>query len=308
MNKRFVAVLVFAFIVASGASLLLYRLMSSRQPTAKADHSAVKIVLASHNLEIGTLIKEADLKLVDWSGAVPPGAGARLDTIVGRGVISPIYNDEPVLESRLAPKGAGAGMAAMIPAGMRAVAVRTNEVVGVAGFVVPGMHVDVLISGNPPGASSSNLGSLTKTMLQNIEVLSAGQDFKKDAEGKPVSVQVINLLVTPEQAEMLSLAANQVSIQLVLRNPLDREVAKTPGAALTHLFTGQKLNLASKDPSANPVPRPARPRPARASADLQPAVLAPPVRQTPPPPFVMEIIQGTRRNEQKFTGAEETKQ
>lgn len=307
MNKRFVAVLVFAFIVASGASLLLYRLMSSRQPTAKADQSAVKIVLAAHNLEVGTLIKESDLKLADWSGSVPPGAGARLDTIVGRGVISPIYNDEPVLESRLAPKGAGAGMAAMIPAGMRAVAVRTNEVVGVAGFVVPGMHVDVLISGNPPGASSGNLGSLTKTMLQNIEVLSAGQDFKKDAEGKPVSVQVINLLVTPEQAEMLSLAANQATIQLVLRNPLDREVAKTPGAALTHLFTGQKLNLTgAKEPVGAPVQRAARPRAPR--PPVEPAVMMPPVRQAPPPPFVMEIIQGTKRNEQKFTGAEETKQ
>ena len=151
--------------------------------------------------------------------------------MVGRGVITPIFAKEPIIDSRLAPKGAGGGLAAMIPPGMRAVAVRVNEVVGVAGFVVPGMRVDVLISGNTPGGDSS-LGTLTKTLLQNIEVLSAGQDFKKDAEGKPVSVQVVNLLVTPEQAEQLSLASNQTTIQLVLRNPLDHEVAKTPGTAL----------------------------------------------------------------------------
>ena len=120
--------------------------------------------------------------------------------MVGRGVITPIFAKEPIIESRLAPKGAGGGLAAMIPPGMRAVPVRVNEVVGVAGFVVPGMRVDVLISGNRPNGDAT-LGTLTKTLLQNIEVLSAGTDFKKDAEGKPVQVQVVNLLVTPEQAE-----------------------------------------------------------------------------------------------------------
>ena len=120
----------------------------------------------------------------------------------------------------------------MIPPGMRAVAVRVNEVVGVAGFVVAGMHVDVLISGNRPERQRAAWVPSRKTLLQNIEVLSAGQDFKKDAEGKPVMVQVVNLLVTPKQAEQLSLAASQTSIQLVLRNPLDHDIAKTPGTAL----------------------------------------------------------------------------
>ena len=127
----------------------------------------------------------------------------------------------------------------MIPPGMRAVAVRVNEVVGVAGFVVPGMRVDVLISGNKPGGDNE-LGTVTKTLLQNLEVLSAGQDYKKDAEGKPIAVQVVNMLVTPEQAEQLSLASNQTAIQLILRNPLDHDVAKTPGTALSYLFTGMK--------------------------------------------------------------------
>ena len=114
-----------------------------------------------------------------------------------------------------------------IPRGMRAVAVPANEVVGSGGFVLPGMHVDVLISGTPPDGMGG-LGTQARTLLQNVEVLSAGHHFRHDAEGKPVAVQVVNLLVTPEQAEQLSVASHQTTIQLVLRNPLDREVPKPP--------------------------------------------------------------------------------
>jgi len=289
MNKRFLGVLAFATIVATIASLLLYRLLINR-PTAKAAMSSVQIVLAARDVEIGTVLKEEDVKLTDWPGAVPIGASTKVQDVTGRGVMTPIYAKEPIIDSRLAPKGAGGGLAAMIPQGMRAAAVRVNEVVGVAGFVVPGMHVDVLISGNRPGGSAA-LGTLSKTLLQNLEVLSAGQDFKKDAEGKPIAVQVVNLLVTPEQAEMLSLAASQTQIQLVLRNPLDREVSKTPGAALANLFSGEKL----KEPAlpAAPRPRPAAPAP---------------VAKTDPPkkeaPFTMEIISGTKKSEMKFTAGE----
>jgi pilus assembly protein CpaB len=180
----------------------------------------------------------------------------------------------------------------MIPSGMRAVAVRVNDVVGVAGFVVPGMRVDVLISGNPPGPSSSQQGSLTRTLLQNIEVLSAGQDFKKDAEGKPVAVQVVNLLVTPEQAEMLSLASNQTNIQLVLRNPLDNLIAKTPGTAIVELF-----GASASKPKVAPVKVARAPKP-----------VPPPVVQAPPPqPFVMEILNGAKKSESKFEMTSEAK-
>src|SRR5215469_15599137 len=188
MNKRFVAVLMFAFVVASGASLLLYRLTSNRQQTKAAQPVATKIVVATRDLEMGTVLREEDLHLQDWPSDVPLGAAARTQDLVGRGVITKMVAKEPVLDSRLAPKGAGGGFAAIIPKGLRAVAVPVNEVVGVAGFVVPGMHVDVLISGTPP-TGNAGLGTLTTTLLQNIEVLSAGQDFKKDAEGKPVAVQ-----------------------------------------------------------------------------------------------------------------------
>ncbi|HEY2017702.1 MAG TPA: Flp pilus assembly protein CpaB [Bryobacteraceae bacterium] len=289
MNKRFLGVLAFATIVATIASLLLYRLLINRPDTTKAAAVAsVQIVLAARDIEVGTVLKEEDVKLSDWPGAVPVGASTKVQDVTGRGVMTPIYAKEPVIDSRLAPKGAGGGLAAMIPQGMRAAAVRVNEVVGVAGFVVPGLHVDVLISGNKPGASN-NMGTMSKTLLQNLEVLSAGQDFKKDAEGKPIAVQVVNLLVTPEQAEQLSLAASQTQIQLVLRNPLDREVAKTPGAALANLFNGGKI-----EPTNPPSPAP-RPRAAAPVA----VVKEPPKKEVP---FTMEIISGTKKSELKFEG------
>src|SRR5260370_29794347 len=169
MNKRFLGVLAFATIVATIASLLLYRLLINR-PTTKAAVSSAQVVLAGSDIEIGTVLKEEDVKLADWPGSVPTGASTKIQDVVGRGVMTPIYAKEPIIDSRLAPKGAGGGLAAMIPQGMRAAAVRVNEVVGVAGFVVPGMHVYVLISGNRPGAPAT-LGPLSKTLLQNLEVL-----------------------------------------------------------------------------------------------------------------------------------------
>lgn len=292
MNKRFVGVLTFAFLVAAGASLILYRVLLNRPQNTKAAPAAAHIVLAAKNLEVGTVLKEEDVSLSDWSGPIPLGSTTHVQDLVGRGVTTTMYAKEPVIDSRLAPKGAGGGLAAMIPPGMRAVAVRVNEVVGVAGFVVPGMRVDVLISGNTPGSASSQ-GTITRTLLQNLEVLSAGQDFKKDAEGKPVVVQVINLLTTPEQAEQLSLASAQTQIQLVLRNPLDRTAVNTPGTSMNQIFSGRRIPVAQMvaDESA---PRPRAPRPAP-----QPVVMAP-----PPPkkevPFVMEIISGTKKTESKF--------
>jgi len=302
MNKRFVGVLTFAFLVAAGASLVLYRVLISR-PKTEAAPKMVQVALATRNLEVGTLLKEDDVKLSDWPGTVPIGATVEMKDVLGRGVTTAIYAKEPIIESRLAPKGAGGGLAAMIPSGMRAVAVRVNEVVGVAGFVVPGMHVDILISGNTPGGDG-NLGTLTKTLLQNIEVLSAGQDFKKDNEGKPITVQVVNLLVTPEQAEQLSLASNQTTIQLILRNPLDHEISKTSGTALRNLFTGGRPSLSDRSADAPPRPRPARPAPA--PAPVRPVMLAAPA---PPKeaPFSMEIISGGAKTEKKFNSPQEAK-
>ncbi len=297
MNQRFISVLVFAFVVAGCASLLLYRLTVNRSST-QAAVTTTKALVATRNLELGAIVKDTDVKDVGWSGTLPVTAVVKREDIIGRGVTTTIYEGEPIMENRLAPKGAGGGLAAMIPSGMRAVAVRVNDVVGVAGFVVPGMRVDVLISGTPPGPNTAAQGSLTRTLLQNIEVLSAGQDFKKDNEGKPQGVGVVNLLVTPEQAEMLSLASNQTTIQLVLRNPLDTQVAKTPGTAVVELFAanGPRKRV---EPTRVFVKAPVKlgPAPPPPPVETKPA---PPVRQT----FVMEVINGTRKSESKFDTTE----
>jgi len=299
MNKRFVGVLIFAFLVASGASLLLYRVLVNRPQAAKsASVATTRIAVANRDLEVGSVIKEDDVKLTDWQGVVPAGATGKVQDLVGRGVITAIYAKEPVIDSRLAAKGAGGGFAATIPPGMRAVPVRVNEVAGVAGFVVPGMRVDVLISGNTPGGDG-RLGTRTKTLMQNVEVLSAGQDFKKDPEGKPVVVQVVNLLVTPPDAERLSLASNQTTIQLVLRNPLDKAEAKTPGTAVKLLFDGGTLGQPRNEDESEPRPR-------RASAPVVAVrAVAPAPRKEPA--FVMEIISGTKKSEAKFDNGGEGK-
>src|SRR5713101_4391405 len=191
MNQRLFSVLIFAFVVSAGASLLLYRLIASRV-TANAKQPTAQVIVAARTLALGTLLRDSDLKMGDWSGPLPQGALLRKEDVVGRGVMAAIYDGEPIVESRLAPKGAGAGLAATIPAGMRAFAVRVNDVVGVAGFVVPGMRVDVLIAGVPPGATAG--GPRVKTLLQNIQVLSAATNIQKDPEGKPLPVPVVNLL------------------------------------------------------------------------------------------------------------------
>jgi pilus assembly protein CpaB len=295
MNQRLFSVLIFAFVVSAGASLLLYRLIASRV-TANAKQPSPQVIVAARNLELGTLIREADLKMADYGGTLPHGALMRKEDVVGRGVVSAIYDGEPILEIRLAQKGAGAGLAAIIPAGMRAVAVRVNEVVGVSGFVAPGMRVDILIAGTPPNAKSDQ-GTVSKTLLQNIEVLSAGQNFQKDSEGKAVQVQVVNLLVTPEQAEILALASNETRIQLVLRNPLDTQTTKTSGVALAGLYGG-----AIKPPEVA-TPKPRRVVAARVTLPLP---TAQPSR--PAPPVMVEVMNGAKVVESKFPAGSESNQ
>ena len=159
-----------------------------------------------------------------------------------------------------------------------------DDVVGVAGFVTPGMRVDVLISGNPPG-SNSNDGTKVKTLLQNIEVLSAGTDIQKDGEGKPQQVQVVNLLVTPEQAEDLSLASSQTRIQLVLRNPLDTTVTRPSGTAMTNLFSGR--NDAPPPPKVRTTAAPvAAPKPSSHE-------------------YLVQVFNGSKKSEAKFPSGEE---
>jgi pilus assembly protein CpaB len=281
MNRRLLAVFVFALAVAGLASFAVYRVLISQVRTAPAPHAVAtnKLVVAGHDLQVGALIHDTDLIEVSWSGSTPEQALKNPQDVVGRGVIASIYSGEPILEKRLAPKGAGAGLAATIPVGMRAVALRVNEVVGLAGFVLPGMRVDVLISGNPPVPATAQAGVLCRTVLQNIEVLSAGQKIEKNVEGKPESVQVVNLLVSPDQAETLSLASDQTRVQLVLRNPLDTNEQPTKGTSLAGLF-GQSVK-ADTSPSLPPP-------------------IAKPARSPQPDVSTIEVFSGGKRSEQRI--------
>jgi pilus assembly protein CpaB len=279
MNRRLLTILLIAFVIASACTFLVYRILGHIVVASKPV-STTKVVAAATDIKLGTVLTSADLTTTEIAGTVPKGAILKPDEAVGRGVLSDIFQGEPILESRLAPVGSGGGLAATIPTGMRACAVKVDDVVGVAGFVTPGMRVDVLVSGNPPGDQQAAQGTETKTILQNIEVLSAGTDIQKDAEGKPQQVQVVNLLVTPEQAEQLSLASNQLKIQLVLRNPLDTTVAPVPTTAMGELLAGG----------------PTAPKPKRVVAKAAPKPVV--------PTYSIQVINGSSSTEEKFSSPE----
>ena len=290
MNRRLMTIIVVALVMATVASYMVYQLVRARMMAASVP-VANRIVVAARNLQTGTLVRASDLSFANWIGAVPKGFSLSPRDLIGRGVVSSIYEGEPVTENRLAAPGAGGGLAATIPNGMRACAVKVNEVVGVAGFVVPGMRVDVLISGSSRDGTGG--GPRVKTILQNVMVLSAGQNYQKDAEGKPIEVPVVNLLVTPEQAEILSLASNETRIQLVLRNPLDNQTATTAGSDMSDLFGGSPPHPAPVNIAVRKVP----------VAVPQPA--APPltILQTQR----IEVLNGPKRSEATFTKPEENR-
>jgi pilus assembly protein CpaB len=280
MNRRLLIILLTAFVIATGCTYLVVRLVGQRMGGQRP--TTMQIIAAANDIPLGTMLRDSDLTTIEITGTPPKGAVLRREDAIGRGVISNLYAGEPISQSRLAAPGSGGGLAATIPQGMRASAIKVNDVVGVAGFVTPGMHVDVLISGNPPGVVDSSRGALVKTLLQNIEVLSAGTDIQRDGEGKPQQVQVVNLLVTPEQAELLSLASNEARIQLVLRNPLDTKIDKPPVTAMSQLY-----NDGAPPPVKQIVRAPSAPKPVA------------------PQSFMVEVINGSKKSEAKFGPAEE---
>jgi pilus assembly protein CpaB len=279
MNRRLLNILLIAFVIAAGCSYIVFRLVGNRLSGSR--QTSTHVIAAATDIKLGTVLRDADLTTIEITGTLPKGVLLKKENAIGRGVISNLYLGEPILENRLAAPGSGGGLAATIPQGMRATAVKVNEVVGVAGFVTPGMRVDVLITGNPPGvAANSGQGSLVRTLLQNIEVLSAGTDIQRDAEGKPLQVQVVNLLVTPAQAEILSLASSETRIQLVLRNPLDTKLDKPPGTATAQLFS--ESSPPKTIVAGHVVRKPVAPR-----------------------VYLVEVFNGSKKSETKFAAGED---
>jgi pilus assembly protein CpaB len=235
------------------------------------------VIVAAVNLELGAELKPEDLRIVAWpQDAAPASAFSSADQVVGRGLIQSVVENEPILPSKLAPKEAGAGLPPVIPAGMRALSVRVNDVVGVAGYVLPGSRVDVVATVNP---TQQQPDVTSKVVLTNVLVLAAGTKIERDTEGgKPLAVSVVTLLVDPIEAERLTLASTEGKIQLALRNPLDKTAPVTPGIKPAAL-------MGSAVPSSAPRPRAAAPRPAQTTAAAAP----------PPPMPTVEIIRGDKR-------------
>ncbi|HSR52794.1 MAG TPA: Flp pilus assembly protein CpaB [Acidobacteriota bacterium] len=281
--------------LAALATLLVYRQLEARL-TANADEMLV--VVAREDIPVGTMLNSQHVRLATWpKDMAMEGSFSDLDAVLERGVVLPIQANEPLLESKLAAKGAGAGLVSTIPNGMRAVSVKVDEVIGVAGFVLPGTHVDVILSGSPN--EQRNI-EMSRVFLENVRVLAAGQNIEHEAEGAAQRVQVITLLVTPKDAQKLALAANDGKIQLALRNPLDREEDPLEAVHKRVLYEGEK-----KEEPKPPAPKTrlvrSTPRP---KPEPKPEVVAPP----PPQTFEVELITGSKRETLEFQEKKDEKE
>lgn len=276
MNRknRTLVVLLVAVAVASGASYFVYRAVSNI-PVREIEVKSYYVAIATKTLPVGTMVGPSDVKLVPWPASSPVAGGyTKVEEVVNRGLIAPVVENEPITATKLAPSEAGAGLAPMIATGMRAISVKVNEVIGVAGFVVPGTRVDVVVT------IGKQDDSVSRVIVSNAQVLTAGTKYDQDQakDGKPVPSSVVTLLVTPPDAERIALASTEGSIMLALRNPLDDTTAETKGMRLTSL-------MGAPDPV--PVVRVARGVP-RASLPLP----APP---SPPSIYSVETIRAAKR-------------
>jgi len=270
-----IGILILAIGSGGAASILTYRMLKNRQAAAMgANHQPAPtfpLVVATTKLPYGTLLQNEHVKEVEWASTVrPEGSFSDSQAVIGRAIMVAVVPGEPILEGRLAPKEAGGGLASVIPKGKRAVSVRVNEVIGVAGFVLPRTRVDVVVSVNPGGEKGK---SASKMILQNVEVLAAGQKIEQDEEGKPETVNVITLLVTPDEAEKLTLASHEGDLQLALRNSLDLDPVTTPGVLLSSMVHGA--------PKPAPASRTGSPSPRKS-------------------PDTVEVIRGNKRSTENF--------
>ena len=278
-RKRTLMALSIAVVVGLAASFFVYRQME--QVVVAKPIEMKRVVVAGVSLPLGPRLQPAHLSTIPWPESEPiPGMFTSTESVVNRALITDVVENEPILEAKLAPEEGGAGLSVTIPEGMRALSVAVNEVVAVAGFVIPGTMVDVLVTGSV-GGRGNNEQTITRAILENIRVLAAGQKIERDKDGEPQTVPVITLLVTPEQANILTLASTEGRIQLSLRNTIDTKAASPPLVLRSSLF------------SVPPPPRPAPgPRPVAKKAE------EPPPR---PSAFVVEVLRGVERKSETFT-------
>ncbi len=285
MNRnRLLMGVLFALVVALATSAFVYRQFKqiASAPRAVAMQS---IVVAAAPMQLGTLLDPTKLRLIPWPAGQPvDGMYTKIEDCVNRALITSVAENEPILKSKLASADSGAGLPATIPQGMRAVSVAVNDVIGVAGFVTPGTMVDILVTGQSVGAGSSG-ATVTRTILENVRVLAAGQKIEQDRDGKPQTVPVITLLVDPESAGKLTMASVQGKIQLALRNTVDTKMTNPPTILQSAVFSSGEVFAA---------PRPV------ALAPRKVAAAPPPAAVLPPPPYAVEVITGDKRETKSF--------
>lgn len=283
MNRRNRTLIVvgLAVVLATLASFLVYRAIQSI-PVREVTIVERQMVVATQRIDPGTTLTPELVRLTPWpADANMPGSFERTEDVQNRGVVSTILPNEPVTESKLAPTEAGTGVRPLIPEGMRAQAIRVNELIGVSGFVLPGSKVDVIAIGSP-----DTRGPLSKIVLNNIEILAINQDTSVPPEERSRAATVATVLVTPEDGERLALAASQSQIVLQLRNGLDVLPVETEGVRMVALFAEQ-----------NPQPQ----RQVTTSGRTRVTTPTPP---PPPPPPTIEIISGAQRRTQEVKPGE----
>lgn len=283
MNRnRALIALVVAIVIAVIASRFVYRQI--QQASAVKPIPVSHVVVASRPLDLGTPLTAQDLALITWPADTPlAGSFSRIQDCIGRSVITPMSKNEPILEAKLAPKEAGVGLPAAIPVGMRAVSVRVDDVVGVSGFAMPGTMVDVMATGTPQGVSDS----LTRTIIQDVRVLAAGQTVEQDKQGKPHTVGVVTLLLTPKQSDQLTMASTDNRIHLALRNTIDTKILEKAEPVF-------KSALLLGGAAPHPV--------AAGGGHRAPRHAVRPEKPAAPAPYVVEVIKGNKKTDQTFSG------
>src|SRR5437763_4662278 len=266
---RVFIVLVLAVTVGGVFAFATYNYVN-RIPAKTVTIPTKQVVVAAADLDVGAELGRDDIRISDWpANAVPAGAFTDPKDVMGRGLILPVIQNEPILPMKLASKDAGAGLPPAIPAGLRAVSVKVNEVIGVAGYVLPGTHVDVVVTLNP---SDKHETITSKVILTNVQVLAAGTKIDRETDkNKPIPVSVVTLLVDPDEAERLTLASTEGKIQLALRNPLDKTMPVTHGirpAALLGFDAPVKAAISRAKVAAGGTKMAAAPAPAPVVVDL----------------------------------------
>ncbi len=294
-NKRFFIVLVGALLFGLLAAVSVSRYLSSAQAYTK---NLNRVAVAKVAIPIGTKIIPEQVMVVQFpKESTPDGAFESPDKLAGRVAVTNIAPREPITEARLAPEGTAGGLSAVIPEGYRAMTVKVDDVVGISGFIMPGTLVDVVVEIDPAEKAGMQ-DPISKIVLQNIKVLANGQNIDKPEDQREAnSVKAVTLLVLPEQAEKLALAASEGHLQLVMRNSVDQGDEQTPGINKRGLLGGEHAapvpdpgSLKSEQTKARPVVRRVHVEPKPAASPATPA----------PPRASVEMIEGAKKRNVDF--------